>query len=64
MRWLELVKDYDYDISYHLGQANVVIDALSRKVVLSHILIYLELQQELVSEQIELVIRLMARLQI
>lgn len=58
------MKDYDYDISYHLGQANVVIDALSRKVVLSHILIYLELQQELVSEQIELVIRLMARLQI
>lgn len=58
------MKDYDYDISYHLGQANVVIDALSRKVVLSHILIYLELQQELASEQIELVIRLMARLQI
>lgn len=58
------MKDYDYDISYHLVQANVVIDALSRKVVLSHILIYLELQQELVSEQIELVIRLMARLQI
>lgn len=52
-------------MTFHtIVQANVVIDALSRKVVLSHILIYLELQQELVSEQIELVIRLMARLQI
>ncbi|TYK01415.1 ty3-gypsy retrotransposon protein [Cucumis melo var. makuwa] len=31
-RWLELVKDYDYEILYHLGKANVVADALSRKV--------------------------------
>ncbi|XP_073035232.1 uncharacterized protein [Primulina eburnea] len=30
-RWLELVKDYDCTISYHLGKANVVADALSRK---------------------------------
>ncbi|WMV50913.1 hypothetical protein MTR67_044298, partial [Solanum verrucosum] len=30
-RWLELLKDYDVDILYHLGKANVVIDALSRK---------------------------------
>ena len=30
-RWLELVKDYDCDILYHLGKANVVVDALSRK---------------------------------
>ncbi|XP_073279500.1 uncharacterized protein [Primulina huaijiensis] len=36
-RWLELVKDYDCTINYHLGKANVVADALSRKsgVVLS-----------------------------
>ena len=32
-RWLELVKDYDTEILYHLGKANVVADALSRKVV-------------------------------
>ncbi|RLN41627.1 gag-pol [Panicum miliaceum] len=30
-RWLELIKDYDLDIQYHLGKANVVPDALSRK---------------------------------
>ncbi|KAL0561574.1 hypothetical protein IC582_002008 [Cucumis melo] len=31
-RWLELVKDYDCEILYHLGTMNVVVDALSRKV--------------------------------
>ncbi|KAI3819469.1 hypothetical protein L1987_13307 [Smallanthus sonchifolius] len=30
-RWLELLKDYDYEIMYHPGKANVVDDALSRK---------------------------------
>nr|GEW60982.1 hypothetical protein [Tanacetum cinerariifolium] len=30
-RWLELLSDYDCDIRYHLGRANVVADALSRK---------------------------------
>ena len=28
-RWLELIKDYDIDILYHTGKANVVADALS-----------------------------------
>ena len=32
-RWIELLKDYDYIIQYHLGKANVVADALSRKFV-------------------------------
>ncbi|KAA0060734.1 ty3-gypsy retrotransposon protein [Cucumis melo var. makuwa] len=31
-RWLELVKDYDCEILYHPSKANVVADALSRKV--------------------------------
>nr|GEX59389.1 putative reverse transcriptase domain-containing protein [Tanacetum cinerariifolium] len=30
-RWLELLSDYDCDIRYHLGKANVIVDALSRK---------------------------------
>ncbi|GJX92332.1 putative reverse transcriptase domain-containing protein [Tanacetum coccineum] len=30
-RWIELFSDYDCEIHYHLGKANVVADALSRK---------------------------------
>jgi hypothetical protein len=30
-QWLELIKDYDPGINYHLGKANVVANALSRK---------------------------------
>ena len=30
-RWLELAKDYDVDIQYHLGKAKVAAYALSRK---------------------------------
>ncbi|GJR13677.1 putative reverse transcriptase domain-containing protein [Tanacetum coccineum] len=30
-RWIELLSDYDCEIRYHLGKANVVADALSRK---------------------------------
>jgi hypothetical protein len=30
-RWLELIKDYDLEIHYHLRKENVVADALSRK---------------------------------
>ncbi|GKE46405.1 putative reverse transcriptase domain-containing protein, partial [Tanacetum coccineum] len=29
--WIELLSDYDCEIRYHLGKANVVADALSRK---------------------------------
>ena len=30
-RWMEYLKDYDFELLYHLGKANVVADALSRK---------------------------------
>ncbi|GJS54647.1 hypothetical protein Tco_0628009 [Tanacetum coccineum] len=31
LRWIELFSDYDCEIRYHHGKANVVADALSRK---------------------------------
>jgi len=30
-RWMEYLKDYDFELLYHLGKVNVVVDALSRK---------------------------------
>ena len=30
-RWMEHLEDYDFNFHYHLGKANVVVDALSRK---------------------------------
>jgi ribonuclease HI len=47
-RWLELIKDYDLEIHYHPGKANVVADALSRKAYCHHLVTQaLELREEM-----------------
>jgi hypothetical protein len=38
-RWLELIKDYELEVHYHPGKANVVADALSRKHRCNHIMV-------------------------
>jgi hypothetical protein len=38
-RWLELIKDYDLGINYHLGKANVVADVLSRRSHVNHLVV-------------------------
>ena len=38
-RWVEFFQDYDCTINYHPGKANVVVDALSRKVKLARLMI-------------------------
>jgi hypothetical protein len=30
-RWLELIKDYELEVHYHPGKANIIVDALGRK---------------------------------
>ena len=30
-RWMEFLKDYEFKLKYHLGKANVVVNALSKK---------------------------------
>jgi hypothetical protein len=40
-RWLELIKDYDFEIQYLRGKANVVEDALSRKGQVNNLTTYL-----------------------
>jgi hypothetical protein len=36
-RWLQLIKDYELEVHYHPGKANVVTDTLSRKHRYNHI---------------------------
>ncbi|GJT46696.1 putative nucleotidyltransferase, ribonuclease H [Tanacetum coccineum] len=58
-RWLELLKDYNANIQYHLSKANVVADTLSRKN--SGIMAYLKIQPEISKDlelmEVELVVR-------
>ncbi|KOM26093.1 hypothetical protein LR48_Vigan230s000400 [Vigna angularis] len=44
-RWLEFLKDYDFELLYHPGKANVVADALSRKAVHVSVMMVKELKR-------------------
>jgi hypothetical protein len=48
-RWLELIKDYELEIHYHPGKANVVADALSRKSQVNMLVAY-QMPYELAKE--------------
>ena len=43
-RWLEYLKDFDFQLSYHPGKANVVANALSRKTLHMSTLMVKELE--------------------
>ena len=59
-RWLELIKDYDLQILYHLGKANTIADALSQKSI-GNLACLLTGQKELLCDlersEIEIVMR-------
>jgi len=42
-RWMEFLKDYDFELHYHPGKANIVADALSRKSLHASTLMILEM---------------------
>jgi len=43
-RWMEYLKDYDFELLHHPGKANVVVDTLSRKRVHMSTLMMKELE--------------------
>jgi hypothetical protein len=48
-RWLELIKDYDLEIHYHPGMANLVADAFNRKEHV-HAAIVAQIPEEIVED--------------
>ncbi|GJT05240.1 putative reverse transcriptase domain-containing protein [Tanacetum coccineum] len=56
-RWLELLSDYDCDIRYHPGKANVVADALSLKERIEPLRIEAQKPENLVNEDVGGMIR-------
>nr|GFC53266.1 retrotransposon protein, putative, Ty3-gypsy subclass [Tanacetum cinerariifolium] len=57
-RWLELLKDYDTNIQYHPGKANVVADTLSRK---SGMIACIKVEEEIIRDLERLDIELYVR---
>jgi hypothetical protein len=57
-RWLKLIKDYDLNIHYHPGKANVIADALSRKHYCNNLMVQKEqpaLYEEMEKLRVEIV---------
>ena len=52
MKWLELIKDYDCTINYHIEKANVVADALNRKERVNIMFLSKELIKEMKKKQL------------
>ena len=58
-RWLKLVKDYDIEILYHPGKANVVADALNKRALHTSAMITTQerLQDEMKRTGIDVVVK-------
>ena len=59
-RWLELMADYDIDLQYHPGKANIVPGALSRKPAV-YMTVQLTRQKELLREKMQLYLMVVRR---
>jgi hypothetical protein len=62
-RWLELIKDYDLRIKYHLGKANIDADALSQRSHLNQLILE-QMSFDLCEEFDKLNVRLVANTEV